>query len=317
VVDFVSSHLASSSDDRPCDDATCPPPCSSDEMLNDCQARQLVAFADEVSGDDSVVVIAGDLNASSGDPAVDVVLAAGFIDTHLAAGNSECHSATGDQCTSGRVDDDLADLTHPASRQSTRIDYLFVGGSRGCRAVAPTGLFNADPASPAVNGLVFPSDHTGVEATLECETTEAQREDAIGATVTTPPTTTSAAPSEVDRETLAAITDAFRALFDGDVTDVDAKLAALEDGELLRPFFLATYQAQGEIVRRIRVRIDHVALVDATHADVTYTLLLDGAAVLDHLPGAAVAVNGRWLVTRRTYCEVSIQGATEIPPPCQ
>ena len=57
--------------------------------------------------------------------------------------------------------------------------------------------------------------------------------------------------------------------------------------------------------------------VDTTHANVTYTLLLDGAAVLDHLPGAAVQVGPRWLVTRRTYCDVSTQGATEIPPPCQ
>ena len=33
VVDLVSSHLASSSDDRPCDARTCPPPCQIDEMV--------------------------------------------------------------------------------------------------------------------------------------------------------------------------------------------------------------------------------------------------------------------------------------------
>ena len=49
----------------------------------------------------------------------------------------------------------------------------------------------------------------------------------------------------------------------------------------------------------------------------TYSLLLDDAVVLDHLPGAAVQVDGQWLVTRRTYCDVSTQGPTEIPPPCQ
>jgi hypothetical protein len=57
--------------------------------------------------------------------------------------------------------------------------------------------------------------------------------------------------------------------------------------------------------------------VDGSHADVTYSLLLDDAAVLDHLPGAAVQVNGRWVVTRRTYCDVSTQGVAEIPPPCR
>jgi len=33
VVDFITTHLASSSDDRPCDRSTCPPPCRADEKL--------------------------------------------------------------------------------------------------------------------------------------------------------------------------------------------------------------------------------------------------------------------------------------------
>ncbi len=317
VVDFVSSHLASSSDDRPCDRATCPPPCQADDMVNACQGRQLMAFAEEVAGDDSVVVVGGDLNARPGEPTIEALLAGGFTDTHLEAGNQECDPATGVQCTSGRVDDALGDLTEPSSLQSQRIDYLLLGGRSACTAAQPTGLFNAAPATPGTDGLVFPSDHTGVQATIECDTTEAQQEAAVTATVTSAPTTTSEPPGEVDADTLAGITDAFETLFGGDVTDVDRKLAALEDGEILRPFFLASYEAQRAIAARVRVRIDAVTLVDATHADVTYTLLLDDAAVLDHLPGAAVHAGGRWLVTRRTYCDVSTQGATEIPPPCQ
>lgn len=38
--------------------------------------------------------------------------------------------------------------------------------------------------------------------------------------------------------------------------------------------------------------------------------------VLDHLPGEAVLVDGRWLVSLRTYCDVSTQGAEVIPLPC-
>ena len=317
VVDFVSTHLASGSDDRPCDETTCPPPCEGDDTVNACQARQVVDFAAEVADDDSVVVIGGDLNSQPGEPAIETLVAAGYADTHLAAGNPECDPATGEACTSGRADDSLVDLTDPTSRQSVRIDYLLVGGPRACTSAAPTGLFNAEPASPAVDRLVFPSDHTGVEATLRCDTTDRQREEAAGATITTAATTTSPPPAEVDEATRTAITDAYRTLFDGDVTDVDAKLAALEDGETLRPFFLATYAAQGDLVQRIRVRIDEIAPVDADHADVTYSLLLDGTPVLDHLAGSAVRVNGRWLVTRRTYCDVSTQGASEIPPPCR
>jgi endonuclease/exonuclease/phosphatase family metal-dependent hydrolase len=317
IVDFVTSHLASGSDDRPCDSTTCPPPCEPDDMLNACQARQLADFAAEVAAPDAVVVIGGDLNAEPGDPAMVVLDDAGFADTHVLAGNQECDAATGEQCTSGRVDDALTDLTDPASTQSVRIDYLLVGGDRSCDTAAPTGLFSPDPASTPVDGIVFASDHTGVEATLACETTDEQREAAPSATVTTAATTTTAPGASVDEATRAAITDAFHRLFDGDVTDVEDKLAALEDGELLRPFFLASYEAQQAIAPRIRMRIDDVRPAGPAAADVTYSLLLDGTPVLDHLPGQAVLVNGQWLVSRRTYCDVSTQGTDEIPPPCQ
>lgn len=317
VVDFVSSHLASSSDDRPCDRATCPPPCLVDDMLNACQARQLVELASELAAQESVVVLGGDLNAAPGEPAVAAVMAGGFVDTHMAVGNAECDAATGAQCTSGRVDDSMADLTDPASRQSERIDYLFVGGARACEPIPPTGLLNAEPATAPTRGLVFPSDHTGVQATLGCETTASHRDAAARATTTTASATTSVPSPEIEAETLSQISQAFSELFDGTVTDVDRKLAALEDGELLRPFFLESYEAQKEIAADIRVRIDEVVMIDSSHADVTYTLLLDGSAVLDHLPGGAVKAGDRWLVTRRTYCDVSTQGSDDIPPPCQ
>lgn len=317
VVDHIATHLASGADDRPCDATTCPPPCEVDQSVNECQSRQVVGFAEEVAGDDAVVVIGGDLNAEPGSPTIQTLLDAGYVDTHLAAGNAECDPATGVQCTSGRIDDALTDLTDPASRQSVRIDFLFAGGTRDCEVTEPTGLFNGEPAAPPEGALVHPSDHTGVQVTLACATTDEQREAATAATVTTLATTTTAPGSQVDDATLAEITDAFRTLFDGDVTDVEAKLAVLEDGEVLRPFFLESYELQAEIAPRIRVRIDEVRPVDADHADVVYSLLLDGAPVLDHLPGAAVRINERWLVTRRTYCDVSTQGAAEIPPPCQ
>src|SRR3712207_5194046 len=111
VVDFVSTHLASGSDDRPCDATTCTPPCDVNGTVNDCQGRQLVAFAEEVAGDGAVVVIGGDLNARPAEPAVAALLDAGFVDTHVAAGNAECDPSTGAECTSGRIDDAVTDLT--------------------------------------------------------------------------------------------------------------------------------------------------------------------------------------------------------------
>jgi hypothetical protein len=135
--------------------------------------------------------------------------------------------------------------------------------------------------------------------------------------VTTSPPTTADPNAEADPDTVAAITASFDTLFGGAVTDPEQKLAVLEDSEILRPYFLASYEAQRSIASRIHVRIDDVVLTDPEHADVTYSLLLDDAVVLDHLPGAAVKVGDQWLVTRGTYCDVSTQGQPEIPPPCQ
>jgi endonuclease/exonuclease/phosphatase family metal-dependent hydrolase len=317
VVDFVTTHLASGSDDRPCDERLCPPPCDAAGSVNTCQAVQVLRFARRVAHEDGVVVVGGDLNARADEPAVVAVRRAGFEDTHLAAGNPECDARAGDQCTSGRADDSLRDLTDPSSRQQERIDYLFVGGSRSCETRRPTGLFNAAPADPpGAGGLVFPSDHTGVETTLSCATTEDQREAATSANVARRTTTTVRAEATVDQETIGEITEAFHLLFDGDVTDVEAKLAALEDGDALRAYFLESYEAQREIASRVRVRIDAMRLVDPRHAEVTYSLLLEGQPVLDHLEGGAVRVGRRWLVTRRTYCDVSTQGQEQIPAPC-
>jgi hypothetical protein len=314
IVDYVSSHLASSSDDRPCDEATCPPPCEVTDSLNTCQGHQLVEFAREVADPDAVVVIGGDLNAMPDEPTIAAVTEGGFVDSHLAVGLAECDPETGDQCTSGRIDDAMTDLEDPNSRQTERIDYLFVGGTRDCTPVDPTGLFNDEPDD---GELAFPSDHTGVRATLGCPTTTDQVDTATTATVADVTTTTAGPAAAVDAETEAAITQAFTNVFDGTVTDVEVKLASIESAEELRPFFLESYEATQAIASRIRLQIDAIEAVDATTADVTYSLLLDGAAVLDHLPGHAVKVDDEWLVSLRTYCDVSTQGADEIPEPCR
>lgn len=313
IVDYVSTHLASGSDDRPCDDRTCPPPCEPDDTLNTCQGRQVAAYALDRATPDSVVVLGGDLNAPTGSPTIDAITGAGFVDTHLAAGNPECDPETGEHCTSGRVDDAMTDLEDPDSRQSERIDFLFLGGERDCDVVDPTGLFNAEPAD---SDLAFPSDHTGVQATLRCTTTTDQVRSATTATVATTTSTTAPA-GEVDAATEEAITQAFVNVFDGSVTDPEVKLASIEGGEALRESFLESYEATRDIASGIELRIDGISAVDDTHADVTYTLLLDGAAVLDHLPGAAVKVGDTWLVSRQTYCDVSTQGADEIPEACR
>jgi len=322
VVDYVTTHLASSSDDRPCDTATCPPPCTATEMIQVCQARQTAAFAAEHAAPDGVLVVGGDLNAPAGSPTLAVFTDAGLVDSHVAARNTECGTAgAGVSCTSGREDSSLADMSDPASVQTERIDFVLFRDDRDCAPAAPTGLFNEAPADRSIGGLAFPSDHTGVIATLACPTTDAQRRAATAATV---PTTTTvpgsaapgAGPGGVDPTTRAAVGEAYSTVFDGTVTDPERKLAAVEDGPRIRDFFLQSFEQTKDISSRIVVRVDDVTPVDGATVAVTYTLLLDGSPVLDHLPGRAVRVDGTWLVSRRTFCDVATQGASAIPPAC-
>jgi endonuclease/exonuclease/phosphatase family metal-dependent hydrolase len=317
VVDFITTHLASGSDDRPCDTETCPPPCEESDMLGTCQAKQLVDLVNRLAHPDAVVVIGGDLNAKPDEPTIAAIRGAGFVDTHLAAGNKECDRATGANCTSGRIDDALTDMRDPQSKQSERIDYLWLGTKRKCNVEQPTGLFNGDPVSNGPSGLAFPADHTGIEATVRCDTTNAQRDATADAALPTVPPTTAGAAGSGDAATKAEITTAYETLFNGDVTDLEVKLQAVEDAERLRTFFMQTFEATKDLSSQITVRIDDIDVVDDTNADVVYTLLLQGSAVFDHVPGRSVKVDGRWLVARRTFCDVATQGAETIPEPCR
>jgi endonuclease/exonuclease/phosphatase family metal-dependent hydrolase len=316
-LDVVATHLASSSDDRPCDSTTCKPPCKVSDTLNTCQGRQAVGILQDHQTPRTVGVLIGDLNAQPDEPTIKAIRAAGFVDTHVAAENPECDPSTGVNCTSGRVDSDLSDLTDPASRQTERIDYVWLATTRDCRVDDPTGLYAADPASPPVEDIVFASDHTGVGATISCLTTADDRAAAkkvAGGTSTT----TAPAGDDVPPATAAAVTTAFETVFNGGGA-VETRLGALEDADLLRDSLIARYSDPGiqAIADQIHVRIDSMAQTSDDRVDVVYSILLGDSAVLDHLPGAAVREGDEWLVSRRTYCEVATQGVDTIPEPCQ
>jgi predicted extracellular nuclease len=54
-------------------------------MLNACQAREVIALAEQYADPDAVVVIAGDLNAKPGEPTITAFHDAGYRDAQLAA----------------------------------------------------------------------------------------------------------------------------------------------------------------------------------------------------------------------------------------
>jgi endonuclease/exonuclease/phosphatase family metal-dependent hydrolase len=315
-LDVVATHLASGSDDRPCDRNTCPPLCKSNDTLNTCQGRQAAELLEERALPQSVGVLMGDLNAKPGDPTIKAIEARDFVDTHLAAGNAECDPATGAECTSGRQDADLSDLTNPQAKQQERIDYVFLRTRRDCTVGKPTGLFAATPANPPLDGLVFASDHTGVSATIRCETTTADLDAAKRAASSSSTTTTRVA--TVDEQTAAAITTAFETVFNGG-GDLATRLRSLQDADALRESFIARFEdpATKNVVDKVRVRIDSLTPVDDTHVDVVYSILLDSAAVLDHVQGGAVQDGGKWLVSKDAYCQVASLGQSTVPEPCR
>ena len=55
-------------------------------------------------------------------------------------------------------------------------------------------------------------------------------------------------------------------------------------------------------------------LTDPMHAEVSFSLLLDGTAVLDDLPGEAVQIDGRWLVSKRTVLRCRHPGHDRAAP---
>ncbi len=84
-LDVVATHLASGSDDRPCDAETCPPPCRPSDTLQTCQGRQAADILDDHRTPESVGVVVGDLNAKPGDPTINVLTSRGYIDTYVAS----------------------------------------------------------------------------------------------------------------------------------------------------------------------------------------------------------------------------------------
>lgn len=193
-VDVFSTHLASGSDlaQSPCGTfEACPTECVSAgaATVRQCQAVVLATFVEAVHDVATPGLIVGDFNESPLTFVYNQFVDRGWTDTFLAAGNAECVPATGFGCTSGRADEDLSDLESPDLNQNERIDYIFLtppGAASSCTAMLDspsdadadgiaTRLFADEPnpfapsCGPAPAPICWPSDHTGVQADVNCE----------------------------------------------------------------------------------------------------------------------------------------------------
>ena len=304
VVDFLTTHLASGSDDRDCDPGLCPPPCDPTGSLRACQARQVRAFAEEVVLDGGVTVVGGDLNDAAGSPTLAVFGEAGYVDSHLAAGHGECDPANGSGCTAGREDTTLADMADPSSRQSSRIDYLLYSApGRDCSVGEDTGLFNAEPVA---GGLAFPSDHTAVALTLVCDIAEVEEVDPAAAALPEPPVEPAPAEGQpVDEVTAQAITVAFETYMDGSIQDMELRIDQAEDFPGMREAARLMFEATADLGAGVRARVDSISRQSATAALIVYSILLNDQVIFDGREGEAVLIDGRWLVSKATFCDLA------------
>ena len=304
VIDFLTTHLASSGDDRACNPGLCPPPCDATGSLRTCQARQVLEFAEDVALDGGVTVVGGDLNDSTGSPALAVFGGAGFVDSHLAAGLSECDPASGSGCTAGREDTSLAAMADPSSLQSSRIDYLLYSApGRDCTVGEGTGLLNAEPAA---GDLAFPSDHTAVALTLVCDAAGFDGVDAAAAALPEAPDEPAPADGQpVDEVTAEAIADAFETYLDGSIEDIELRIDQAEDFPGMRDAARQMFEAIGEIGADVRARVDSISRTSATTTRVVYSILLNDQVIFDGREGGAVLIDGRWFVSKATFCDLA------------
>jgi ABC-type glycerol-3-phosphate transport system substrate-binding protein len=129
--------------------------------------------------------------------------------------------------------------------------------------------------------------------------------DDAGSTTTEESTTTT-----VNKEAaVEEITQNVQALFNA-ALPIEERVAYLEDGEALRQVVEQTYQILGEQASTASAQVDNVTVNDDGTATVEFQVLLAGTPVLP-TTGTAVLVDGKWLVSKATVCDlITLAGTT-------
>lgn len=163
------------------------------------------------------------------------------------------------------------------------------------------------------SGCTESSDGPAAASTAAIATT------AVGTTPTDESEPATAAPAGDDD--VAAIRAAFETFYDGAGTTVDAKVAALEDGERYRSMLVDAslnpqFQSLTIDIRDVRLATaeECVALGAAGRCGiVTHDLLVSGAPALVAQESTAVEVDGVWLVAASSWCAVVALGGETCP----
>lgn len=169
-VDLLTAHFASSANDPPCQADACPSLCEEGASTNECHAVEVVDLLDRRAAGAVVSIVSGDLNAAPGSPTVATLLDAGFVDAWLAAGQPECGPAGPVGCTGGGEEPEpfVGMDTEEGPGFDRRIDQVLVRSVAGCNTTIEAKGFATEPRAQPLDGMWWPSDHAGVEATIGC-----------------------------------------------------------------------------------------------------------------------------------------------------
>jgi hypothetical protein len=181
-VEIVTAHFQSSADPFACDASEdyCADLCPPGGHPGDCHPLEVLDAFEQHGDPGDLQIVTGDLNKPFDDPRIQTLVDAGFVDTWTLAGNPECDPATGEGCTCC-IDGDppLVGLDQPDQVFDERIDFVLARVPASCdlNADSPddadgdgiaTGHFANEPRPEPIEGVVWPSDHSGVQSDLSC-----------------------------------------------------------------------------------------------------------------------------------------------------
>jgi hypothetical protein len=109
-----------------------------------------------------------------------------------------------------------------------------------------------------------------------------------------------------------SIIDALRAAFGGGGPVAHAD--GIEGGDPNQPTTQQSAAAASpNLVGTITPRVNWLVILDATHAQLNFDLLVNNQPVTANTTGLAIVENGHWKITRATYCEILHRGGTPCP----
>ena len=184
-IDFYTTHFVASIDNLPCTEDLCRQGieaglCTLEMETGECDPLEAVDYVDRTADPDTLTILTGDLNAEVDEPRIQTITDEGFVDVWTVAGNDECDPDTAENCTSGQGGDGPYDgLDIAENNRGSRIDFVLVRAPGDCELgldgpddgdgdQTATAMFAGEPFDPPVDGVYWPSDHTGVQADISC-----------------------------------------------------------------------------------------------------------------------------------------------------